>query len=337
NGARSNTRVSDATRRRITEIAASLNYSPNALAQGLKRQRTGTLGVLFNWAGSSAIHNPYSMSVLDGIVNGAASEGYHVLLYTESWKNAALSGAVFSDRRTDGIIVVAPDENSGVVPGLVSLGLPVVILSSATAIADVPYVTINNEAGVTLALDHLWGLGHRRIAYVGHGTARHNPRERCEAYQRWMAAHDLPTPGADALAHLPFGSESPSLVSLLSGPDRPTAILALNDDLAVVVLEEARTLGLSLPDELSVVGFDDVIAASLSVPKLTTVRQPLFAMGQQVARLLTQRIEKQREALRTGTGDPEAETALSALSAQTAHIVAPELILRDSTAAPTAL
>ncbi len=105
NGARSNTRVSDATRRRTTEIAAHLNYSPNAMAQGLKRRRTRTVGVLFNWAGSHAIHDLYSAAALDGVVKGAA--GYHVLLYTTSWKNAAESSASFSDRRTDGVIVVA--------------------------------------------------------------------------------------------------------------------------------------------------------------------------------------------------------------------------------------
>jgi DNA-binding LacI/PurR family transcriptional regulator len=110
NGARSNTRVSDATRRRITEIASDLNYSPNAMAQGLKRQRTKTLGVLFSWAGAQAVHSLYSAAILDGIVDAAGAAGYHVLLFTQSWQTAAKSARSFSDRRTDGIVVVAPVE-----------------------------------------------------------------------------------------------------------------------------------------------------------------------------------------------------------------------------------
>ena len=94
NGSQSNTRVSEAVRKRIQEIAAELNYSPNAMAQGLKRQRTNTIGVLFSWAGTHAIHSLFSMEVLDGMVAGAAASGYHILIFTDGWQNAALSSAV---------------------------------------------------------------------------------------------------------------------------------------------------------------------------------------------------------------------------------------------------
>lgn len=192
NGARSNTRVSDATRRRITEIASHLNYSPNAMAQGLKRQQTKTLGVLFTWAGSRAIHNLYSVAVLDGMVGAAAEAGYHVLLYTTPWESVAESSAIFSDRRTDGIILVAPRESWDVVPGLVDMGVPVVVLSSITQVPGVPYVAIDNRTGVRLALDHLKSLGHTRIAFVGQGLDRTSMRERYETYQEWLSEQGLP-------------------------------------------------------------------------------------------------------------------------------------------------
>lgn len=317
NGARSNTRVSEATRHRILTVAKGLNYTPNAMAQGLKRQRTNTLGVLFNWAGSQSIHNMYSVAVLDGVVAGAAEAGYHILLYTEKWRSAPASATAFSGQRTDGIIVVAPDESSDVVPGLVHLGLKVSLVSSSTAVEGVPYLTIDNRAGVGLALQHLWDLGHRRIAYLGHGRNRHNTRERFEAYRDWMAECDLPTPDIDLLADQIPGQEEAALTRCLSGPGRPTAILAFNDDLAVKVLEVARGLGLALPGDLSVVGIDDVLVASLTVPRLTTVRQPLFEMGRKAAELLVGRIE--------GTDQDHFKPD---------HVLPPELIVRDSTAAP---
>ncbi|MBC8138771.1 MAG: LacI family DNA-binding transcriptional regulator [Fibrella sp.] len=318
NGARSNTRVADATRRRITEIAANLNYTPNAMARGLRRQRTNTLGVLFNWAGGNAIHNLYSVGVLDGIVAGAAEAGYHVLLYTHAWRNAEVSTAAFSDQRTDGVIVVAPEEKSDVIPGLVGIGLSVSVVSAVTAVEGVPYITIDNRKGIRLALDHLWDLGHRRIAYVGPARTRHSTRERYEGYLDWMEERGLPMPDAGMTSRYHLGDQYTALrESLGDARSRPTAILAFNDDIAVEVSEMARGKGLTLPDDLSVVGFDDVLVASLTIPKLTTVRLPLFEMGQAGAKLLVARIEGSDKV----GFDP-------------AHILVPELILRNSTAPP---
>ncbi|MES2465575.1 MAG: LacI family DNA-binding transcriptional regulator [Armatimonadota bacterium] len=323
NGARSNTRVSDATRRRITEIAATLNYSPNAMAQGLKRQRTQTIGVHFSWAGTHTIHNLYSAAVLDGIVDGAAGAGYHVLLYTVPWVSALESSVHFSDRRTDGVIVVAPGEKSDVVAGLASLGLPVTVLSSVSTVPYVPYIAIDNAAGARLALDHLHGLGHTRIAFAGLGQWRTSMRERHETYITWLAEQGLPLVAEYVLADLSAGN-SPQNASkfeeMLSLPDRPTALFCVTDDLATEALDAVRNVGLSVPEDVSVVGFDDILLASLTVPKLTTVRLPLLKMGQQAARLLIKVIEGKRD--RTNED----------------CITTPELIVRGSTTtAPTVI
>jgi DNA-binding LacI/PurR family transcriptional regulator len=327
NGARSNTRVSEATRRRILTVAAGLNYTPNAMARGLRRQRTNTLGVLFNWAGSTMIHSLYSVAVLDGIVAGAATAGYHILLYTESWRSTTQSASTFADQRTDGVVVIAPQEDSDVVSGLVGLGVPVVLLSSATTVPGVPYVTVDNQVGIEQALDHLRDLGHTRIAYVGTGTGRHSTRVRYEAYRNWMARHDLPTPDADRLGNLVIDQEEESLNQLLAGEDRPTAILAYNDDMAMIVLEVARERGLSVPGDLSVVGYDDTLAASLTAPKLTSVRQPLIEMGQQAAKLLVREIES-RQTGPSAEANPDPEPVSSVPQA---HVAVPELVVREST------
>ena len=318
NGARSNTRVSDTTRRRIKAIAAEVNYTPNAMARSLKNQRTHTLGVLFNWAGTHTLHNLYSVAVLDGIVAAAAEAGYHILIYTESWRSTALSARTFADQRTDGVIVVAPNEHSDVVPGLASLGLKVTVLSSVTTVEGVPYVAIDNQSGVTAALEHLRGLGHTRIAFAGQGRQRVSMRERYDTYLAWMREHGFPV--YDGYANDDFtagggGASAERWKQLLQMPNRPTAVFTVTDDLAAEALDTARSLGIAVPDQLSVVGFDDVLIASLTVPKLTTIRLPLFEMGKQSARLLIENIE--------GRGDTD----------NPAHIVAPELVVRASTKA----
>jgi DNA-binding LacI/PurR family transcriptional regulator len=310
NGARSNTRVSEETRRRIETVAKDLNYSPNAQARSLKRQRTETLGVLFTWAGTRTIHNLYSMSILDGIVASAATQKYHVLLYTQSWENPTISSATFADQRTDGIIVVAPLEGSDVVSSLTSLGVPVAVISSTTDVPSVPCVGIDNRLGVQLALDHLHGLGHTRIGYVGHLAGRYSMRMRHDVYREWMQEHNLPVP-EDYILLSSLDDTPLPIERLLRLPDPPTAIFAATDDLAVEVLDVARTIGVSVPEQLSVVGFDDTLVAGLTTPKLTTIRQPLFEMGQLAAKLLIAHIQDQSSSV---------------------HVISPELIVRDSTA-----
>ena len=320
NGARSNTRVSDATRSRILEVARDLNYTPNAMARGLKRQRTNTIGVLFNWAGSRTIHNQYAVGVLDGIVDGAGAAGYHVLLYTEGWKNAAASASVFADGRADGVIVVAPSDDSSVVSGLVDLVFPSLWFHRRQPSAACPMSRLTMGRAFVSALDHLAGLGHSRIAFASHGLNRHNLRERHTAYRAWMAENRLDVPEAYVLPHLVPGTNSNAtpLECLLRLPNRPTAVFAANDDLAAEVMESARTVGLRVPDDLSVVGFDDILTASLTVPKLTTIRQPLIDLGAEAAKQLIRCID--------GEG-----------ATKPAHIFVPELVVRASTAPPALL
>ena len=319
NGARSNTRVSAATRSRILAVASELNYSANAMAQGLKRQRSNTIGVLFSWAGTTTLHSPFSMAVLDGIVAGAAAENYHILLYTEGWQNAAESSKLFSNKRSDGVILVAPLENSDVVPGFIAMNVPVVLLSSATRLPGVDFVQLDNQHGVLLALDHLHALGHARIAYVGNGHERYSIRERFDTYCDWMRQHHLPIQDNYIIKDLNADSNADRVSRIaqwLRQPNLPSAIFAVTDEIAAEVLEAARSIGLSVPEQLSVVGFDDSVVASLTVPKLTTIHYPVFEMSQYATHLLINSIENEHEDARKHEG----------------HITVPTLVVRESTA-----
>jgi LacI family transcriptional regulator len=324
NAPQANTRISEETRRRILGVAAELNYTPNAVARGLKQRRTQTVGVLFGWSGQRALRSQYSVSMLDGVVEGAGDSGYHVLLYTKRWHDAAAAAAAFADQRTDGVVVVAPPDDPDSVPTLIAGGRPVVVVSSVPGLPDVPYVTIDNREGAAIALEHLRSLGHTRIAYATTARNRHSLRLRYDAYRSWMAERGLAVPDAHVLDALPASDGTPddlprrvaALMRLPAG-ERPTALFAATDDLAARILDALRGAGFAAPGDLSVVGFDDVPVASLTTPKLTTVHQPLFEMGRLAARLLVARIEGREEA----TGGP-------------AHVLNPQLVVRESTTAP---
>jgi LacI family transcriptional regulator len=337
NGSNANTRVSEATRQRILTAARELHYRPNAAARSLRQSRTNTLGVLFGWSGAGAMHSLYSAVVFDGVVKGATEAGYHVLLYTDAWHSAEVSSAAFADRRTDGVIVVAPLEGSDVVEGLTALGLPVSVVSTVTGVLGVSSVDIDNRAGAALALDHLWALGHTRIAYVSYHAVRRGLRERRDGFLAWMGAHGIPVPDGyvmdEFIGSAETGANADEVAQLgrllrLPPAERPTAVFAANDDLAAKVLDAARTFGLSVPGDLSVVGFDDILIASLTTPKLTTVRQPLYEMGGYAARRLAERI-----AARGASAESTADTPDYSPPSLMANIITPELVIRESTAA----
>jgi LacI family transcriptional regulator len=220
--------------------------------------------------------------------------------------------------RADGILVLSLQPPASDLARLVDAGMPIVLVDVHGD--DVPSVLTDDVEGGRLATEHLLGLGHRRIAFIGEdpandlGFSATTKRER--AYRACMA-----TAGLDAdpalVAYCPHDKELAREVaaSLLALPDRPTAVFASSDVQALGVLAAAEAAGLRVPEHLSIVGYDDIDVAAYA--GLTTVRQPLFETGRLGASLLL-------EALEQGDGAVEAVD----------HVLPVELVVRTSAAAP---
>jgi LacI family transcriptional regulator len=151
-------------------------------------------------------------------------------------------------------------------------------------------ICVNNAAGVTEAMQHLYSRGHRDIAFIG---AREPPGKwedmlRWEAYRRFMDEHDLPWERQymGTLWDSRLSSAQDVVRGMMSAPVRPTAAFVTYDLAALVMLKAAQSLDLRVPDDLSLVAFDDIPFAALSTPGLTTVRQPIDAMGRYAANVL---------------------------------------------------
>jgi LacI family transcriptional regulator len=344
------------TRDRVLAAMRRLDYHPSALARGMVRHRLHTLGVLFGGMESAIVSNPYAALVLTGAIEAAAGLGYNVTLFTQPWVDARRSAPAFRDRRTDGVLVVAPFADSDMVPGLAGLGIPLVVVSSPSDAHGVPWVDTDNRAGGRMAGEHLIALGHRRIAYLGGYTAHAAVGERRAGLQDALAAAGLALPPEYASAGT---YDNPDVTArahaLLSLPEPPTAVFVGNDIMALRVMEVARQRGFSVPGDLSIVGFDDIAAAAVSEPPLTTVRQPLAAIGGRAARLLVAQVEAQekRRRRRRGAGEtagasaefavppsplplPAPFTFLSNGIPSPGHVERPELVVRASTGPPPA-
>ncbi|MBC8135920.1 MAG: LacI family DNA-binding transcriptional regulator [Fibrella sp.] len=311
--------VKPETRQRILATMQRLNYHPSAMARGLARQRTHTIGVLFGVVEPSAvILNAYSAAVLQGILTAAASTGYNVTHYTAAWIDAQHSLPGFRDRRSDGLIVVAPTTDSDLMPSLTGLHVPLVAVSWPSERGDIPSVDGDDRIGSRLAVQYLVELGHRRIAHLmGHPNLVSSVARRDTFLDVLREAGITPLPEYILPGQYSTEIGHENARRLLGSPNPPTAIFAGNDEIAVGVVEAARELGIRIPDQLSLVGYDDRPLSALMNPRLTTIRQPFVKIGEHAVRLLIQKVEG-KEVL------------------PITHLLAPELVIRESTAPPEA-
>jgi LacI family transcriptional regulator len=318
NGAKAGTRVSEATRQRVARAARELEYRPNASARRLKRQRADTVAALFCHTGAweMPLRSPYTFALLEGFLLEGRETGYSPLVWAREWTDAATSAPEFRTHAVDGVLTVLPARGSDYVTGLAGAGVLQVVVGAESGVHGVPWIDVDNVHGGRLAARHLLALGHRRIAFLG-GAPEYdfNPvRER--GFRDALAEGGVPLDPAYRMEptynlyvnHKEIGR-------LLDGPNPPTAVFAWTDAAALEAINAARQRGLSVPRDLSVIGFDDQTGADRADPPLTTVRQPVAEIGRRSLRTLIALIE----------GEPlEAEGVR----------VAPELIVRESTAPP---
>ncbi|MDM7830338.1 LacI family DNA-binding transcriptional regulator [Cellulomonas sp. MW9] len=277
--------VSKATHDRVTTVINELGYETSLGAQSLRSHKTNVIGVLV------AEFEPFSTELLKGASAAIGSTGYELLAYSGGHRG----GAVGWERRSlsrlggtliDGAIIVTPT-----VVGA-SNGVPVVAVDPHTGPSGIPTVDSDNFAGAVLATEHLLGLGHRRIALLGGRPDLESARLREDGFRHAMAAAGVPVD--EDLVRLggyrPETAAAPAR-ELLTLPEPPTAIFAANDLSAIRTMEVAQELGLSVPDDVSVIGFDNVPESALASPPLTTVDQPLQAIGARALEMLVELLE----------------------------------------------
>ncbi|WP_122261367.1 LacI family DNA-binding transcriptional regulator [Ornithinimicrobium cerasi] len=265
--------VSATTTARVADVISELGYEASLGARSLRSTRTGILGVLV------AEFEPFSTELLKGVSGAMADTDYELMAFAGATHGETVGWERRSLRRLggtllDGAIVVTP---TVIEPGA---AVPVVAIDPHTGSSDVPTVDSDNVGGARSAVEHLIGLGHTRIGMIRGREDLESARLREHGFRQAMAAAGLEV-DETLLATGSYRSESavaPALL-LLDRRDRPTAVFAANDLMAIRTVEVARTLGLQVPADLSVVGFDNIPESALAQPALTTVAQPLREMG----------------------------------------------------------
>ena len=273
--------VSEELRERVTAAIRQLDYRPNQSARRLAGGRSFMIAFLYN--------NPapfYNSGIQSGAANRCRDLGYHLVVEPMPLSGEArleILDRLVAALRPDGVFLVPPlSDDALLLQRLVELKLPCARIAGSLMAESFNIPTPERAAGRMIA-DHLIGLGHRRIGVITPPASHKAALQRVEGFRDGLAAAHLPL--EDALfVEGAFDFESGITASkwLLTQARRPTAIFATNDDMALGTLTVAHQLRLRVPDDLSVVGFDDTPAGLTVWPPLTTVSQPLEAMGSAV-------------------------------------------------------
>ncbi|NPV54351.1 MAG: LacI family DNA-binding transcriptional regulator [Firmicutes bacterium] len=306
--------VNDDTKKRVLAAIKKLGFTPNAMARSLRNKSTQTIGLVL-----PDLRNPFFSEIAWGVENESLKQGYNVLLCnTANSKQKELSYArVLAEKRMDGVVFAASGDNKEAVQFLTNLQIPMILIDRYIPDMGVDIVMSNNESGCRMAMEYLANLGHREIGMITGNPTLITIRQRSSAYYDFIKENGLPSNDK----WIVFGCESfddgyNAGLRVLSTINRPTAIIAGSDLIAVGVMSAARELQLRVPQDVSIVGYDDVPLSRLSNPPLTTIRQPISDMGKVAVRLLVQKIRGTRKK-------------------QTSMVLPVELIVRGSTCPPS--
>jgi LacI family transcriptional regulator len=297
--------VKSSTRARVLKVMQELKYSPNLHAQSLAGGRSRSIGVIV-----SNIENPFFLDIYKTVEAGAHAAGYEVVMANTDYSSERLVTSIrlMLGRRLAGLAAIVSEMDASLIQELSSQRLPVVFYDVGTPRRNITNIRVDYRGGMAKLVSYLYSLGHRRVGYIGHHAALGPIHERLQALRDATGRHPgLEVETASDGDSLEGGRQAARV--LLARSPRPTALICVNDVMAVGALREVRSRGLRAPEDVSVTGFDNVTLAQFAVPALTTVHIPREQIGRTVCDCLMR-------------GDVPGEQEF---------VVEPELVVRDST------
>lgn len=314
--------VLPSTKARILEIARSLRFTPSGAARSLITRRTDTIGALL-----PDLHGEYFSELIRGIDQAARARGLH-LLVSSSHGNADEAAAALRamNGRVDGLLVMSPHADADFLSNNLPGSLPAVLINTAADTHGHPCFAVDNFGGAEAMTRHLASAGRKRIAFIGGPDGNHEAAERLRGYRAGLLHAQKSVKGAQR-GELLFDGDFTEASGWSAGrrmvlaKQRPDAVFAANDMMAVGCLAALAEAGLRVPDDIAVGGFDDIPIARYVAPSLTTIRVPIAALGAAAMDALCRALEL--------AGD-KSTGPQPALAAPVSVVMPVELVVRSS-------
>ncbi len=277
--------VAATTKEQIRTTAERLGYHPDLFARSLRSRRTHTIGVMI-----FDISDPFCTLILRGIERALHGTGYLPLMMDAHNSREQFEGylRMLVERRIEGLIVVANwlFQECGLLARLQERGLPIVVVGRDLSTDGFRSVVVENEMGGAMAIQHLYELGHRRIAAIRGPVQLSDSSSRWEGIQRFCSGRDIAIRDVhvrtlpDLLDPFSVFEAGAALAEEIARGDSDfSALIGFDDLTALGAMRGLTQAGVRVPEECSVIGFDDIPAASYTTPGLTTIRQPMEEMG----------------------------------------------------------
>jgi DNA-binding LacI/PurR family transcriptional regulator len=281
--------VSAATRERILAAAKELRWRPSASARALTEARTRTIGLVLSRDADQLEVDSFFVRFLSGAERTLARADYAMLLQLVAGSDAAVTLGAYerlsAAGRVDGFLVTDPELDDPRFALLKDAGIPVVIAGRPATEAPFPWLETQHDRGIAIAVEHLVGLGHERIGFLGGHEAYEHVQRRFATWREALRAARLGDERVE-FADADLGAAAARLLER-----GPTGVVCTSDALAIALTGVVAQRGLSVPADVSVVGFDDSLLASLSSPALTSVRVDYTEFGAAASAALLAEIE----------------------------------------------
>lgn len=315
-------KISEATRKRILDIAGKYNYTPNGMARSLVTKKTETIGLII-----PDIVNPFFPEIARGVEDKASEFGYSVIYCNtdDKIKRENKYIDILTEKAVDGIIFARSAGDNGGVCSLEKCKVPIVLIDRDYEEGNViGKILVDNKSGTYDATLYLLDRGYKNIAYIAGDTTINTAADRLEGYKKALLERNMPVNEEYIKIgdyRMQWGIDA---VSELIEQKLPIdCIFCGNDIIAIGAVKKLREKGLRVPQDIGVVGFDDIYLAGLTEPALTTVKQPIYEMGYKAAELLINRLRKEPDEDNTASG--KKDTDLNTM------ILTTELVVRMST------
>jgi len=271
--------VKNSTRARVMRAAKELNYHPNLHARSLARGNSRTLGIII-----SNMENPFFFDIFQVLESCARDRGYEAVVANTGYRSEQLVASVrlMIGLRVAGLAAIVSEMDTDLIRTIHDSRVPCVFYDVGTPSRNITNVRVGYRKGIERTVEYLHSLGHDRIAFVGHHASLGPINERRTAFLDAISrfAPRAQTQIADGADGLEGGRQAAR--ELLSAGARPTAIVCVNDFMAVGVLRELRAQGVKVPQEISVTGFDNIHLSEFCSPSLTTVHIPREHIGRTI-------------------------------------------------------
>ena len=300
--------VKTTTRTRVLKAIEELKYHPNLHARHLAGGKSRTIGVIL-----SNMENPFFFDIYKVVESDAHARGYEVVMANTDYRSEQLVASIrlMIGRRVSGLAAIVSEMEPALIDELTESRIPVVFYDVGSPRRNITNIRVAYRRGIDKVIDYLHSLGHRRLGFVGHhamlGPINERMKTVLDAVSRIPTLEVQTAADADTLEGGRLATRS-----LLSSGFDPTAIVCVNDMMAVGALRELRERGLRVPQDVSVTGFDNVKLSEFCYPALTTLHIPRDRIGHMICRTLA-------------PGPEEAQAGEHEL------VIDPELVVRDST------